>query len=217
MIDTNWRETRIYDRYSNIIVLPNNNVASQKITNFSNPDRKTALTFPVKVSYEASPSVVFEALCEAASDVSDVLNSPAPEAYVLSYDDFGISYLLKFWIADFSRKYPIMGEVGRKVWCKFKRQNIEVPISISDKVTQVIRSVKEKEGALVIEKEKKRDFRDLINSSFLRYQEGDKVGEFLLPEEEIQELASSIRRQRFAPGEIVFKQGEKGESCYIVA
>lgn len=217
VIDTNWRETRIFDRYSNIIVLPNNNVASQKITNFSSPDRKTALTLPVKVSYGAPPSIVFEALCEAASDVPDVLKSPAPESYILGYDDFGISYLLKFWITDFNRKYPIMGEVGRKVWYKFKRQNIEVPISISDKVTQVIRSVKEKEGALAFKEEKERNFRDLINSSILRYQEGDRTGELLLPEEEIQELASSVRRHRFAPGEVVFKQGEKGESCYVVA
>ena len=30
-------------------------------------------------------------------------------------------------------------------------------------------------------------------------------------------LTEEIRRIKFAPGEIVFKQGDKGESCYLVS
>lgn len=217
VIDTNWRETRIYDRYSNIIILPNTTVASEAFMNFSQPDKVTALTVPVKASYEAPPTFVLKALREAASDVPDVLSDPAPEAYVLSYDDFGISYLLKFWITDFDKKYPILGEVGRLIWYKFKRQNIEIPVPLGDKLADVLKTVGEREGAPVFDEEKEETFNDLVNSSFLRYREGEKAGELLVSEEEIREFASSVRRVKFAPGEIVFKQGEKGESCFVVA
>ena len=44
----------------------------EKITNFSRPQKKTALIIPVKVSYSAPPSLVFEALRQAALDVPDV-------------------------------------------------------------------------------------------------------------------------------------------------
>lgn len=217
VLDTNWRETRIIDLFSNVVIIPNNIVASETFVNFSHPDKKTALTVPVKVSYDAPPSLVLEALREAALDVPEVSRNPRPEAYITGYDDFGISYVLKYWIINFRLKYIITGNVGRLIWYKFKRKNIEIPAPLSGKLAEVLKAV-EKEKALGISKEEEeRTFRDLVNSSFLRYQEGEKSGELLLPEEEIQKLALAVRRQRFAPGEILFEQGERGESCYIVA
>ena len=217
VLDTNWRETRMFDRYSNIIVLPNDVVASEKITNFSHPDKKSALTIPVKASYDAPPSEVLEALLEAAKDVPEVMESPPPEAYVLEYDDFGISYVVKFWIKHFARKYPIMTEVGRLIWYKFKRRNIDIPIPVSDKLSEVIQSLGPREILPGILTEEERNFHDLMRSSFLRYQEGEKKGELLVPEEEIKTFASFVVRHRYAPGEYVFKQGEGGESCFILA
>lgn len=217
VLDTNWRETRIFDRNSNVVVIPNNVVASETFVNYSDPDKKTALTIPVKVSYEAPPSSVLEALCEAASDVPEVLKAPSPQAYITSYDDFGISYVLKFWITDFKQKHFITGKVGRLIWYKFKRRKIEIPVPLSDKVADVLKAV-EKQKALELSKdEEERTFGDLLNSSFLRYQEGEKAGELLVPEDEVRKLALSIGRSRFAPGEVIFKQGERGENCYIAA
>jgi CRP-like cAMP-binding protein len=198
-------------------VLPNNVVASEKITNFSHPDRKSALTIPVKASFDAPPSSVLEALIAAAKDVPEVLESPAPEAYVLGYDDFGISYVLKFWIKHFARKYPIMTDVGRLIWYKFKRQNIGIPIPVSDKLGEVIQSFGPKDVLSGVQEEAERNFQDLMRSSFLRYQEGEKKGELLIPEEEIMAFASHIVRHKYAPGEYIFKQGEGGESCFILA
>lgn len=217
VIDTNWRETRIMDLFSNIVVIPNNTIASETLINFTHPDKRTALTIPVKVSYQSPPAAVLEALREAASDVPEVSSSPSPEAFIMSYDDFGISYVVKFWITDYKQKFPIIGKVGRLIWYKFKRRNIEIPVPVSDKLADVLKTVQEAKGLEYAEKKEERNFRDLVNSSFLRYQEGERAGELLVPEEEIHEMASSIRRQRFFPGEILFKQGEKGESCYIVA
>ncbi|MGD9346537.1 MAG: mechanosensitive ion channel family protein [Candidatus Aminicenantes bacterium] len=217
VINTNWRETRIFDRFSNIIVIPNNIVASEKITNFSYPNKKTALVIPVKASYEAPPSEVFAALKEAAADVPDVLSEPEPEPHLLGYGDFGIDYAIKFWITDFRRKFPIMAAVGRNIWYKFKRRNIEIPLPLSDKLSDVMRSVDRTERAVSDDREMERTARDLVRSDFLRYQDGDKKGQLIVSEKEFGVLASSIHRHRFAEGETVFKQGEKGTSCYVVA
>jgi small-conductance mechanosensitive channel len=217
VLDTNWRETRIFDLFSNVVVIPNNVVASETFVNYSHPDKKTALTIPAKVSYEAPPSSVLEALLEAALDVPEILRNPPPQAYITGYDDFGISYVLKFWLTDFRQKYIITGKVGRLIWYKFKRRNIEIPVPLSGKVAEVLKTV-EKERALEISRaQEEKTWRDLVDSSFLRYQEGRKAGELLVPEQEIRKLALSVRRLRFAPGEILFKQGDKGESCYVVA
>ena len=217
VLDTNWRETLILDRASNVVVIPNDTVASEMIINFSQPDRKTALTFPLKVGYDAPPSVVLDILREAAQEVPDVLSSPAPVAYILSYDDFGISYLVKFWITDFARKDPISADVGRLIWYSFKRNNIEIPVALTEKVKDVLEAIGTKEGMRAEAQEKEKTYRDLLNSALLRYQEGEKAGELLVSPEEVRQLAALVRRQKFTRGEVIFRQGEKGETCYIVA
>ncbi|MGB8953408.1 MAG: mechanosensitive ion channel family protein [Candidatus Aminicenantales bacterium] len=224
VIDTNWRETRILDRYSNVVVIPNNTVAAEKITNFSQPDRKTALTIVFKVSFNAPAADVYGSLLEAARDCPEVLSLPAPQAYITGYDDFGVSYTLKFWIKDFARKHPITGEVGRLIWYKLRRKNIEISLPLSDKVREVlqarevkpeIRRGKEREEREPEEKDE--TYSDLFHSSFLRFQEGENAGNLMVPEGEIRELASLVRRVKYTAGEILFRQGEKGTSCYIVA
>ena len=216
VLDTNWRETRILDRFSNIVVIPNNTMASEKIINFSKPTKRSAITIPVKTGFSAPPAVVFTALREAAGDVPDVLNKPVPEIHLLGYEDWGVTYILKFWINDFVRKYLIMAEVGRNIWYKFKRHNIEIPIPLNDKFYELMGALKLGRVAEDQENRQERIFHSLISSNFLRYQEGPKKGELLVSEDDIREFAQSVICQRYGPGEVVFRQGETGDSCYIV-
>jgi small-conductance mechanosensitive channel/CRP-like cAMP-binding protein len=217
VLDTNWRETLILDRASNVIVIPNNTVAAEMIVNFSRPDHKTALTIPLKVSASAPPAAVLDALRQAAREVPEVIAAPAPQAFILSYDDLGISYLVKFWVTDFARKNTIIGDVARHIWYKFKRENIDIPVSFGEGVHGVVEAIAAGKGAEAGDLQKERTYRDLIRSSFLRYQEGEKTGQLLVPEGELRRLADAVHRRKFTRGEVLFRQGEKGESCFIVA
>jgi len=217
VMDTNWRETRILDRRSNMVVIPNNAVASERVINYSRPEPATALMLPLKIAYDASPSTVYDALCEAAVEVPEVMDKPAPQAFIEEFDDVGISYTLKFWVRDFENKYPILGEVGRKIWFKFKRRGIEIPIPLGDKLGHVIRSFRIDQAEASIENARDRKTKILMSSPLLRYPDGEQAGEPMVSEEEIRALASVVRSHRFAAGEILFKQGDKGESCYVVA
>ncbi len=217
VMEMNWRETLILDRLSNVVVIPNNAVASEMIINFSHPDTTTALVLPLKVSYSAAPAAVLEALRQAAREVPDVLETPAPQAYILSYDEAGISYLLKYWVTDFSRKHTITGDVARHIWYKFRRLNVEIPVALAERVRDVVQAVKIEEKVAAEEEEAERAFADLLHSSLLRYPEGEKAGELIVSEEDVRQLARLARRKRYTKGEVLFRQGEKGENCYIVA
>jgi CRP-like cAMP-binding protein len=217
ILDTNWRETLILDRYSNVVVIPNNTVASEMIVNFSRPDHKTALTIPLKVSSGAPPAVVLDALLQAAREVPEVITLRAPEAYILNYDNLGISYLVKFWVTDFARKHPITGDVARHIWYKFKREDIGVPVFFDEGIKDMVEAVAAARGVEPEDKEKEGNFADLLRSNLLRYQEGEKTGQLLVPEDEVRRLAASVGRHKYTGGEVLFRQGDKGESCYIVA
>jgi small-conductance mechanosensitive channel/CRP-like cAMP-binding protein len=217
VMDTNWRETRILDRSSNIIVIPNNVISAEPVTNFHMPDAKTALVFPVRAAYGAPPALVQEALLETARDVPEVLSTPSPLAYIMGYDDYGISYELKFWVTDFARKDPILTKVGRLIWYKFQRRGIEIPVPVSERVADLVRAIKKEGPAIKPESPETGNSGDLVRSSFLRYTEGKRAGKLIVPAKEVQELASVLRRRKFTAGEVLFRQGDKGGSGFIVA
>jgi len=223
VVDTNWRETRLLDRQSNVVVIPNNIVASERIVNFSQPDTKTALTLPFKISYKAPAAEVIQTLVEAARDCPDVLKAPAPLAFITSYDDIGVSYLLKFWITDFARKDPIVTDVGRLAWYKLRRKNIEIAIALGDQVRDALAAVREKTAGPVEpavpsrESKQERTFLDLMYSSFLRGRPGEKAEDLIVSEKELRSLASMVDRHAYTKGEVLFRQGDKGTSSYVVA
>lgn len=218
VVDTNWRETRLRDRASNIVVIPNTVVASQTIVNFSLPDRASAVVLPVKVDFLAPPAVVLGLLIEAARETAGVLAEPAPTAYLLSYDEFGVSYVAKFWISDYGRRPAIAGEVGRLVWHKLQRRGIEIPVPVESKLKGVLRVLRPSEDRIAeIATEKDRNFQDFARSAFLQVGEGERAGQPVLSEAEIRELASRTERRRFGAGEVLFRQGDPGQVCYLVA
>jgi small-conductance mechanosensitive channel len=218
VVDTNWRETRLKDRAANIIVIPNTVVASQTITNFSLPDRPTAVVLPVKVDFLAPPAVVLGLLVEAAKEAAEVLAEPAPVSYVLSYDELGITYLLKFWIADYGRKPDIAGEVGRLVWYKLRRRDVQIPVPLESKVQGVLRALRpSEERAAEAASDRERNYEDLSRSPFLTIHEGEKAGQSILSEAEVRVLAAGSERVRFGDREVLFRQGEPGDVCYVVA
>ena len=217
IMETNWRETRILDRAWNMVVLPNNMVASGLITNFSQPDNKSAITFPLKVGFESPPALVLQTLKQAAHEVPDVLTTPVPVVHLLGYDDVGISYLLKFWITDYQRKFTIMTEVARHAWYKFKRLGIEIPMPVNEQMAHVVGALDKNILRETSIRDAETTSRDLGGSGFLRFQEGDKAGQPILSETEIRDLAGLVRRIGFTSGEELFRQGDRGETCYIVA
>jgi small-conductance mechanosensitive channel len=217
VVDTNWRETLVLDRASNIVVIPNSTAASEMIVNFARPELKTALNIPLKVSYSAPVTEVLDILRGAAREVPEVLLTPAPQAYILSYDELGVSYLVKFWVTDYARKFTIRGDVARHIWYKFKRHNIEIPVALSETVTQAMHALKAEEKLRVDQESGNRNFRDLYQSRLFRAGEGEKAGELVVAPDDVRVLAGTVRRRAYTKGEVVFRQGEKGDSCHVVA
>jgi len=111
----------------------------------------------------------------------------------------------------------VLGKAGRLIWYKFRRKGIEIPLPLSDKVQHVFEYLsRAKTGELPEQKEEMIKYQSLLSSSFLRYRKGEQEGKLIVSDEEIRKLASSAQRQLYSSGETLFKQGDKGESCFIV-
>lgn len=89
----------IYTRLTTVdnkgIYLPNSDVASSKIINYT-AEGKRRVDLSFSASYDCTTQDVRAALLKAAQ-VDGVLSDPAPEAYVKEYDESSISYILRVW------------------------------------------------------------------------------------------------------------------------
>ena len=228
VMDTNWRETRLLDRQSNVLILPNNVVAGEKIVNYSEPDRRTALFLNLKVSPVAPAAGILEALTEAAVECPFVAAEPKPLAYLTSFDETGISYALKFFVEEYGLKPVIITDVGRLAWYKLRRRGFEVAVSWPDRLGDMKEAIQaagpprpagegEIETLTAREREARRTAEILLASSFLRYPDGEKAGQSMVPESELRALAGRIRRSTFTKGEVLARQGDRGASCFVVA
>lgn len=89
----------IYTRLTTIdnkgVYLPNSDVASSKIINYT-AEGKRRIDLSFSASYDCSTQDVRTALLKAAQ-VDGALADPSPEAYVKEYDESSISYILRVW------------------------------------------------------------------------------------------------------------------------
>lgn len=215
VVNTNWRETMIRTRDDDYVYIPNNLLASHRVTNFSKPDQSHRHHIDVGASYSDAPGEVIEALVEAAQDSGVALDKPAARAVVTAYLDFGINYRLYFWTNRYWQRYQVEGEVGRHIWYKFKRRGIEIPFPMSDKLLNDFMAVVYNQRKLPpSEGESERLLNELRNSDFLK-DPGAKE-ESLLSDETVGTLAKHCHFARYTKGETLFRQGETGDSCYVV-
>jgi len=192
-------------------------VASSVLHNMTRPTPLRRHAVHVGASYSDAPGEVIAALLEAAAAVPGVLRDPAPSAYVVEYKDFGINYRLRFWTERYFDRTAVEGDVMRMIWYQFKRRGIEIPFPMSDKLLNDFMAVVYRQRRMPPESEEiRRIARDLVGSDFIGRLLVDENGRALLSEEDLAGLAPSIRRVRFTAGEMIFRQGEAGESCYVV-
>ncbi|MFH0952719.1 MAG: mechanosensitive ion channel family protein [Verrucomicrobiota bacterium] len=218
VVQTTWRETRLRTVAGHIMIIPNSTVASAVIHNMTRPTPLRRHRINVGASYSDAPGDVIETLLESARAVPEVLQDPPPSAYVTEYKDFGINYVLRFWTNRYYDRTGVEGDVMRTIWYQFKRRGIEIPFPMSDKLLNDFMEVVYHQRRMQPEEtEVQRTLADLVRSDFVSKLLVDEKGSPVLKDADLADVARLVRRVRYTHGETVFRQGEPGETCYVVA
>lgn len=197
--DVTWRATKLRTRTGNLVVLPNNVVAKDPITNFSEPTAPSRLQVEVGASYLAPPSQVKTTLLSAIRHCSLVLPAPAPEVMLLSFDASSITYRAFFWIDNYERDEPALDQVRTAIYYAFQRHGIEIPYPIQ--VEYSLEPPPSNTEARVTAHERLLQETELFAT---------------LPQEVRREIASSAAAAVYGSGEAIVLQGDPGQSMFLV-
>ena len=111
------------------VVLPNSNLVSNQLTNWTLSDQVRRVDIDVGVAYGSDVVKVQEILLLAARANVDVLSDPAPVALFTGLGDSALNFQLRFWTARFDRYLAIASEVrqARRREARRRRHRHPVP------------------------------------------------------------------------------------------
>jgi len=123
------RSTSLYHRGNHeMIIVPNNQLASKRVINLVKPDRRCKVTVEAGVAYGADVEVVKRALIAVARAHPDVLNDAGTEPYVRlrALGDHSLNFVLRAWIGDVRKRNQIESDLREAVVKDFAAKDIEI-------------------------------------------------------------------------------------------
>jgi potassium efflux system protein len=82
------------------VIVPNANLISAEVINWTLSDERRRMELPVGVSYGTDPQMVIDLLVEVGEGHPDVLEDPAPAAFFLGFGDSSLDFQLRAWTRD---------------------------------------------------------------------------------------------------------------------
>jgi len=206
VIDINWRATRLRTEEEKIVIIPNSLLNEHIIFNYSSPDNKirfeTAIPIDYSVPIEQAKTILFSGARKVLTE-EGFFTEPEPNIIVSETNEFGIIYLVRYWINPWRGIYPAMarGLVNNSILdymylsglrpsfpkeeVYYSRQQPKtVDFESSDFKMNIIKNV------------------SLFNS---------------LTDEERSELSGKIVQKSFNEGRTVIKIDEEGDSMFVLS
>ena len=120
----------VRDRDGVETLVPNQNLITSTVINWSYSDRKVRLKLPVRISYRDDPEVALALLQRAVEGNPRVLQEPQPAPRLMQFSEFGMDLELRFWIADPQNGVNnVRSEVNRRIWRLFRDAGITIPVA----------------------------------------------------------------------------------------
>ena len=120
----------VRDRDGVETLVPNQNLITNPVINWSYTDPRVRLKLPVRVSYRDDPELAMRLLLDATLDHPRVLREPAPVSRLIGFGDHGIELELRFWIPDPQEGVNnVRSDVNRQIWRLFKEHGVTIPVA----------------------------------------------------------------------------------------
>ena len=124
-------------------LIPNEDLVTQKVTNWTYTDKNTLVKVNFGTNYDADPRLVCKLAVDVAAAAPRAIKSKPPNCILTEFAEVGMKFSLTFWIADPDGMDNVKSDVMLSLWEAFKREGIRVPYPV--------REIRIRGGALPVE------------------------------------------------------------------
>lgn len=130
----------LHARYVSVItrdgiehLIPNEELISQRVENWSYSNTLVRLRIPIGVAYDSDPRLAMKLAVEAAKLVSRVREDPPPVCRFMNFGNDALELELRIWISDpQAGVVNVRSEVLLNVWDSYRENGIEFPFGQRD-------------------------------------------------------------------------------------
>ena len=123
----------VRDRDGVETLIPNENLITSDVVNWSYSDKHVRVKVPVQISYEDDPELAMKLMLEACHVSDRVLSTPEPQSRMLEFGDNGIKLELRLWLDDPEDGVgSVRSDINLAIWKAFKQNNITIPFPQRD-------------------------------------------------------------------------------------
>lgn len=127
VVEIGWRTTRLLSRDSTYLIVPNSQIARQKLTNFSAPQRHYRAQVQITLNHSLDAVSAKEILVTASKRSTLILSEPAPDARALAYNAEGIVYAVRYWVPSFANEVDCRDSVLSEIDAALREAMVPPP------------------------------------------------------------------------------------------
>ena len=126
------RATTLTDFDRKEVIIPNQQLMTERLINWSLSDTVTRVIVRVGVAYGSDLELTRTLLKQAADENSRVLKDPAPIVYFLTFGPSTLDHELRFFVSELGDRNPAVDELNRKIDQLFRENGIEIAFNQMD-------------------------------------------------------------------------------------
>ncbi|HNP34854.1 MAG TPA: mechanosensitive ion channel [Woeseiaceae bacterium] len=114
------------------VIVPNADLISKTVTNWTKSNRRRRAEIDVGVAYGTNTQAVLDILERVARAHSVVMEDPEPFAVFTGFGDSSLNFRLYVWLSDLSEVVRIPGRIRQQILDELNAANIEIPFPQRD-------------------------------------------------------------------------------------
>ena len=114
------------------VIIPNADLVSNQVVNWTLSNRRVRLIVPVGVAYGSDVSLVMETLLASAGDNSKIAKSPSPQVLFLNFGESSLDFELRVWVLDADNRLVVSSELHQEIDRRFREAKIEISFPQQD-------------------------------------------------------------------------------------
>jgi len=132
----------VRDRDGIEMLVPNQQLITNTVINWSYTDSRVRLKLPVQVAYESDPELAMRLLMQATEGHPRIVRDPGPVARMMGFGNNGINLELRFWIPDPQEGVNnVRSDVNRRIWRLFQEHGVVIPYPRGDFRVEMVPSL----------------------------------------------------------------------------
>lgn len=125
----NMRSTELETWDKSTVIIPNSDILSKSLINYTYYGRTGRVVVKVGVDYKSDIEQVKQTLLEIAASNPDVLAVPAPSVSFNNLGDNSLEFQLNCFTADVFKRSAISNDLRQKIISRFRNHQINIPLS----------------------------------------------------------------------------------------